>query len=125
MTNIAIQTDRLSKRYQIGALRAPTSSTLQEVILGALRRPFSNHQRGLEGQTATTLWALKAAMERGGFTRQGINTALETRIRGLPTPGGRLYFGPRNHSGIQIGSMWAGRIASCKPVAVFGAAFKK
>lgn len=75
--------------------------------------------------TATTLWALKAAMERGGFTRQGINTALETRIRGLPTPGGRLYFGPRNHSGIQIGSMWAGRIASCKPVAVFGAAFKK
>jgi branched-chain amino acid transport system substrate-binding protein len=75
--------------------------------------------------TATSLWALKAAMERGGFTRQGINTALETKIRGLPTPGGRLYFGPRNHSGIQIGSMWAGRIASCKPVAVFGAAFKK
>jgi branched-chain amino acid transport system substrate-binding protein len=75
--------------------------------------------------TATTLWALKAAMERGGFTREGINTALERRIRGLPTPGGRLYFGPRNHSGIQIGSMWAGRIASCKPVALFGAAFKK
>ncbi len=60
--------------------------------------------------TATSLWALKAAMERGGFTRAGINTALETKIRGLPTPGGRLYFGPRNHSGIQMASMWAGRI---------------
>jgi lipopolysaccharide transport system ATP-binding protein len=59
VTNIAIQTDRLSKRYQIGALRAPTSSTLQEVILGALRRPFSRRQRGLEEQAATTLWALK------------------------------------------------------------------
>jgi lipopolysaccharide transport system ATP-binding protein len=59
VTNIAIQTDHLSKRYQIGALRAPTSSTLQEVILGALRRPFSGHQRRLEGQAARTLWALK------------------------------------------------------------------
>ena len=74
---------------------------------------------------STAMFAFKAAMERGGFTRQGMTTALETKMKGFPTPGGRLYFGPRNHSGIQMGSMWAGRIASCKPVAVFGAALRK
>jgi branched-chain amino acid transport system substrate-binding protein len=74
---------------------------------------------------ATSLFALKAAMERGGFTRAGINTALETRLRGLVTPGGRLYFGPRNHSGVQMDSMWAGRIVQCKPRALVGAAFQR
>ena len=74
---------------------------------------------------STSMFALKAAMERGGFTRQGINTALETKIRGLATPGGRLFFGPRNHSGIQMDSMWAGRIVQCKPRALFGKAFEK
>lgn len=74
---------------------------------------------------STALFAFKAAMERGRFTREGINNALETKLKGLPTPGGRLYFGPGNHSGIQMGSMWAGRIASCKPRALFGAAVKK
>ena len=64
---------------------------------------------------STALYAFKAAMERGGFTREAINTALETKIRRLPTPGGRLYFSPPNHSGIQLPSMWAGRITSCKP----------
>ena len=51
---------------------------------------------------STALYAFKAAMERGGFSRAAINTALETKIRGLPTPGGRLYFSPTNHSGIQL-----------------------
>jgi branched-chain amino acid transport system substrate-binding protein len=74
---------------------------------------------------ATSLFALKAAMERGGYTRAGINTALETKLRGLPTPGGRLFFGPRNHSGVQMDSMWAGRIVQCKPRALFGAAFQR
>jgi len=74
---------------------------------------------------STTLFAFKAAMEKGGFTREGINTALETKLRKLPTPGGRLYLGPRNHSAIQMDSMWAGRIVSCKPKALFGAAFTK
>jgi branched-chain amino acid transport system substrate-binding protein len=74
---------------------------------------------------ATSLFALKAAMERGGFTRAGINTALETKLRGLPTPGGRLFFGPKNHSGVQMDSMWAGRIVQCKPRALFGAAFPR
>jgi branched-chain amino acid transport system substrate-binding protein len=74
---------------------------------------------------STAMFALKAAMERGGFTRERVNTALETKLRRLPTPGGRLYLGPRNHSAIQMDSMWAGRIASCKPRALFGAAFRK
>ena len=74
---------------------------------------------------STSLFALKAAMERGGFTRAAINNALETKLKRLPTPGGRLYLGPRNHSAIQMDSMWAGNIASCKPRAVFGAAFSR
>ena len=74
---------------------------------------------------STSMFALRAAIERGGFTRAAINTALETKLRRLPTPGGRLYLGPRNHSAIQMDSMWAGRIASCKPRALFGKAFVK
>jgi len=74
---------------------------------------------------STSMFAYKAAMERGGFTRQAINTALETKLRRLPTPGGRLFLGPRNHSAIQMDSMWAGRITSCKPRALFGKAFEK
>jgi branched-chain amino acid transport system substrate-binding protein len=74
---------------------------------------------------STALFAYKAAMEKGGFTREAINTALETKLRKLPTPGGRLYWGPRNHTAIQMDSMWAGRIVSCKAKAVFGAAFQK
>ena len=90
-----------------------------------LRRVIGRQPSVFHVDTATSLWALKAAMERGGFTREAINRGLETKVRGLPTPGGRLYFGPGNHSGVQMGSMWAGRVASCKPVAVFGAAFKQ
>ena len=71
------------------------------------------------------MFALKAAIERGGFTRDAINTALETKIKGLPTPGGRIYLGPKNHSAIQMNSMWAGKITSCKPQALFGAAIRK
>jgi branched-chain amino acid transport system substrate-binding protein len=74
---------------------------------------------------STSMFALKAAMERGGFTRAAINSALETKLRRLPTPGGRLYLGPRNHSAIQMDSMWSGRIVQCKPRALFGKAFEK
>jgi hypothetical protein len=74
---------------------------------------------------STALFAFKAGMERGGFSRAGINTALERRMRGMPTPGGRLYFGPRNHSAIQMPSMWAGQITRCKPRPLFGTAFSK
>ncbi len=92
-----------------------------ELVQRALGKPLSV----FHVDAATSLFALKAAMERGGFTREAINSALETKLRGLPTPGGRLYFGPRNHSGIQMNSMWAGRIVQCKPKALFGPAFRR
>ena len=94
---------------------------LAELVEKLVKHPISV----FNVDASTTLFAFKAAMERGGFTREGINTALETKLRKLPTPGGRLYLGPRNHSAIQMDSMWAGRIVSCKPKALFGAAFKK
>jgi lipopolysaccharide transport system ATP-binding protein len=59
VNTIAIQTQHLSKRYQIGALRRPTSSTLQEVVLDALRRPFAGRRRENGESSARTLWALK------------------------------------------------------------------
>ena len=59
MSNSAIHTDLLSKRYQIGARRRPTSSTLQEVILDTFKRPFNRHRAALDGPATTTLWALK------------------------------------------------------------------
>jgi branched-chain amino acid transport system substrate-binding protein len=86
-----------------------------------LRRPVSN----FDADTATALWAYKAAIERGGATRAGINTALETRIRGLVTPGGRVFLSQNNHQGLQISAMWAGRIENCQIKPLFGAAFGK
>ncbi len=91
----------------------------------ACRAPRQHPISVFNVDASTTLFALKAAIERGGFTRAAINTALETKLRRLPTPGGRLYLGPRNHSAIQMDSMWAGNIASCKPRALFGAAFTR
>lgn len=101
--------------------RTNPSRPLAQLVERLVRHPISV----FNVDASTAMFAFKAAMERGGFTRQGMTTALETKLKGFPTPGGRLYFGPRNHSGIQLGSMWAGRIASCKPQAVFGAALKK
>jgi branched-chain amino acid transport system substrate-binding protein len=101
--------------------RTNPSRPLAQLVERLVRHPISV----FNVDASTAMFAFKAAMERGGFTRQGMTTALETKLKGFPTPGGRLYFGPRNHSGIQIGSMWAGRIASCKPQAVFGAALRK
>jgi branched-chain amino acid transport system substrate-binding protein len=101
--------------------RTNPSRPLAQLVERLVRHPISV----FNVDASTAMFAFKAAMERGGFTRQGMTTALETKMKGFPTPGGRLYFGPRNHSGIQMGSMWAGRIASCKPRAVFGAALRK
>jgi branched-chain amino acid transport system substrate-binding protein len=90
-----------------------------------LRRVIGRPVSVFHVDAATSLFALKAAMERGGFTRVAINTTLERRLRRLPTPGGRLNFGPRNHSGVQMDSMWAGRIVQCKPKALFGKEFQQ
>jgi branched-chain amino acid transport system substrate-binding protein len=101
--------------------RTHPSRPLAQLVERLVRHPISV----FNVDASTALFTLKAAIERGGFTREGINTALETKLRRLPTPGGRIYLGPRNHSAIQMDSMWAGNIASCKPRAVFGAAFSR
>jgi len=101
--------------------RTNPSRALAQLVERLVKHPISV----FNVDASTGLFALKAAIERGGFTRAGVNTALETKIRRLPTPGGRLYLGPRNHSAIQMDSMWAGNIASCKPRALFGTAFSK
>jgi branched-chain amino acid transport system substrate-binding protein len=101
--------------------RTHPSRPLAQLVERLVRHPISV----FNVDASTALFTLKAAIERGGFTREAINTALETKVRRLPTPGGRIYLGPRNHSAIQMDSMWAGNIASCKPRAVFGAAFSK
>jgi branched-chain amino acid transport system substrate-binding protein len=74
---------------------------------------------------ATGLMIFKAAIEQGGFTRETINTAIETKLRGLPTPHGKLLFSTTNHSPVQIPSMWVGTWVNCKPKPQTGAAFAK
>jgi branched-chain amino acid transport system substrate-binding protein len=93
--------------------------TQAALLRSILRRPVSN----FDGDAAGALWAFKAAVERGGATRAGINNALETKIRGLVTPAGRIFLSPTNHQGLQIGSMWVGEIESCKVKPLFGKAF--
>ena len=84
-----------------------------------IRRDVSN----FDVDTATAMWALKAAIERGGTSRTAINTALETKVRNLVTPGGKLKFSKINHTGLQLESMWAGKIQNCQLKPLFGAAF--
>ena len=93
-----------------------TQAALLQKMLG---RPVSN----FDADTAVALWAFKAAIEKGGFTRSAINTALETKVSGLVTPGGRVRLSKTNHAGIQLPSMWAGKIQNCKVKPLFGTAF--
>lgn len=71
-----------------------------------------------DGYTAVHMF--KTAMERGGFSRAGINTALERRMRGFVGPGGRYFYSPVNHSGLLTSSMVVSRIRNCKMVPVPG-----
>ncbi len=86
-----------------------------------LKRPISN----FDIDAATTMWSYKAAIEKGAATRAGINTALETKIRGLVTPGGKVFLSKKNHQGIQLDSMWVGAVQNCKVKPLAGAAFTK
>jgi branched-chain amino acid transport system substrate-binding protein len=86
-----------------------------------VKHPLSN----FDVDAASSLYAFKAAMERGGFTRDGINNALETKVSGVVTPGGWLRLSKKNHTGLQLESMWAGTISSCQPKPLWGPAFTK
>jgi hypothetical protein len=41
------------------------------------------------------------------------------------TPAGRIYLSQRNHQGLQLDSMWVGRIENCQVRPLFGSAFTK
>ncbi len=71
-----------------------------------------------DGYTAIRMF--KTAMERGGFTRQAITRALETRMRGFAGPGGRYYYTPINHSGLGLPSMVVSEVRRCRMVPVGG-----
>jgi branched-chain amino acid transport system substrate-binding protein len=69
-----------------------------------------------DGYTAVRMF--RTAMLSGGFSRDGINNALETKMRGFVGPGGRYYYSAQNHSGLGLKSMVVSKIAKCKMVPV-------
>lgn len=71
-----------------------------------------------DGYTAPYMY--KRAIELGGFTRAGVNTALETRMKGFVGPGGRYYYSPLNHSGLGVKSMVVSQIKNCGLVPIAG-----
>ena len=71
-----------------------------------------------DGYTAIRMF--REAMLKGGFTREGINTALETKMKGFAGPGGVYFYSPVNHSGLQTASMVVSSIRDCKMVPVPG-----
>jgi branched-chain amino acid transport system substrate-binding protein len=81
-----------------------------------LRKPGSTFN--YDGYTA--VYMFRTAMQRGGFTRDGINSALEGRMKGFVGPGGRYYYSSVNHSGLGVQSMVVSQIKSCKLVPVAG-----
>jgi branched-chain amino acid transport system substrate-binding protein len=71
-----------------------------------------------DGYTAVQMF--RTAMLRGGFNREGINQALESRLRGFVGPGGRYNYSRVNHSGLGVNSMVVSQIRNCKMVPVKG-----
>ncbi len=86
-----------------------------------LKHPLSN----FDVDAASSLYAFRAAMLKGGFSRARINNALQTKLKGLVTPGGWLRLSRSNHTGLQLESMWAGTVSKCKPKPLWGPAFTK
>jgi branched-chain amino acid transport system substrate-binding protein len=91
------------------------------LVESLVKHPLSN----FDVDAASSMYAFKAAMEKGGFSREAINDALETKVYGEVTPGGWLRLSKRNHTGLQLESMWAGTIENCKPKPAWGPAFTK
>jgi len=73
-----------------------------------------------DGYTAIRMF--REAMLKGGFTRERINEALETKMKGFAGPGGRYYYSGVNHSGLQTSSMVVSTIRDCKMIPVPGQA---
>jgi len=66
----------------------------------------------------TGVMMFRTAMLRGGFNRDAIDTALETKMRGWVGPGGRYYYSAQNHSGLGLRSMVVSRIGRCRMVPI-------
>jgi hypothetical protein len=81
-----------------------------------LKKPGSTFN--FDGYTAVQMF--RTAMLRGGFTRAGINFALENKLKGFIGPGGRYYYSRVNHSGLQTSSMVVSRITRCRMVPLKG-----
>jgi lipopolysaccharide transport system ATP-binding protein len=58
MSDVAIQTSELGKRYTLG-VKGPGYGTLREAIVEATKRPFRRGQREGAAASGDTLWALK------------------------------------------------------------------
>jgi branched-chain amino acid transport system substrate-binding protein len=71
-----------------------------------------------DGYTAVRMF--RQAILLGGFNREGINTALETRMRGFAGPGGLYFYSRVNHSGLQTAAMVVSNIRNCRMVPVPG-----
>jgi branched-chain amino acid transport system substrate-binding protein len=71
-----------------------------------------------DGYTAVRMF--RQAMLTGGFRREGINNALENRMRGFAGPGGVYFYSRVNHSGLQTASMVVSTVRNCKMVPVPG-----
>jgi branched-chain amino acid transport system substrate-binding protein len=71
-----------------------------------------------DGYTAVQMF--RTAILRGGFSRDGINGALQSKMRGFVGPGGRYYYSDVNHSGLGISSMVISQIKNCKMIPVKG-----
>lgn len=83
--------------------------------------------RLLKGNSSTfaydgfvSIFMYREAIAKGGFSREGINTAIERKLRGFVGPGGRYFYGPLNHYGLGTKDMVISQIKSCKMVPVPG-----
>lgn len=76
-----------------------------------------------DGDTAVQMF--KQAMTIGGFTRSGINTALQQKMAGFVGPGGVYHYTATNHTGLFLRSMVVSKIVKCQLVPVQGQASLK
>ena len=90
-----------------------------------LRRSSSGRSRTSTATPPARCGRTRRRSREAARPAAGINTALETKLRGLVTPAGRIFLSTKNHQGLQLGSMWVGRIQNCQVRPFFGPAFTK